>query len=264
MSLPFDLKRGGGWLIPVTILSVVLGMLLAAALKTQQNIRNSSIPSNRFSNLASAYLDEKNRNKQLERSLAEERAKIAGIEQSQGEGNSRVKLLQEELNKMKLSAGLVPVEGQGVEVVLQDFPGRIPRDTPAVLRDQYIIHDVDLRDTVNELYANGAEVISIGDGDTEQRLISSTAIRCVGGTIQINGVDMTSPFTIKAIGPSNAMQKGLTMIGGLVDNWRPIQGIAGKMISVKQQKNLYIAAYTGDVSRLFIWAKVAESKGGRD
>jgi len=260
---PLDPKRSG-WILQVTLLSLVLGMLLAAALKTQQSVRSSSgIPTTRFSGLAQALLDEKEKNKLLRDEITDLRAKIDKYEQARGKETTEAKLLTEELQWVKLLAGLISVEGKGVEVMLQDYPGAIPADTPAVFRDDYIIHDMDIRDIVNELFANGTEAISISDRDTEQRIIASTAIRCVGGSLQINHVDMASPFTITAIGPPNTLEAGLKMPNGILDNWRPIEGLASQMVKIKRKDHVVVPAYSGNTSSLFLYAGPLNSERKR-
>lgn len=244
------------WIIQVTILSIVLGALLAAALKTQQRVKTSTgIPTTRFSGLAQALLDEKDKNKLLRDQVTELLTKLDQYEQTQGTADTE--LLRQELRTSKLLAGLTPVEGEGIEVILQDYPA-VPANTPAVLKDQYIIHDLDIRDIINELLAGGAEAISIADDDTEQRVISLTGIRCVGGTALVNQVEMTSPFVIRAIGPSNGLERVLTMPNGLLDNWRPIEGLAERMVKIRKKDHIVIPPYSGNVGSLFIWAKPVE------
>lgn len=261
MGMRFDLKEKG-WIWQVTMLSVVLGVLLAAALKTQQSVRsNTGIPTTRFSGLAQALLDEKDRNKLLQKEITDLRTKVDRYEQAQGEDTTQAKLLSHELQKAKLLAGLVPVEGPGLEVTVQDYPGRIPADTPAILKEEYLVHDLDLRNLVNELLNGGAEAVSISDRDTEQRIIATTAIRCVGEPILINQVEMSSPFTIKAVGPANGMETGLKMANGLLDNWRPIEGLSRSMVKTRKRDHIVISAYSGNTSSLFIWAKPVEVEG---
>ncbi|HUV05194.1 MAG TPA: DUF881 domain-containing protein [Armatimonadota bacterium] len=257
---PLDPKRSG-WIWQVTILSLILGMLLAAALKTQWSVRRiSGIPTTRFSGLAQALLDEKDKNKLLRNEITDLRAKIDDYQQARGKKTTEVGLITEELQRVKLLAGLMPVEGKGVEVTLQDYLGRIPADTLAVLKDDYIVHDMDIRDIVNELFANGAEAISIRDLDTEQRIIASTAVRCVGGSIQINHVDMASPFVITAVGPPNTLESGLRMPNGILDNWRATKGLASQMVKVKRRDHVVVSAYSGSTSSLFLYAAPVDSE----
>jgi uncharacterized protein YlxW (UPF0749 family) len=58
---------------------------------------------------------------------------------------------------------------------------------------------------VNALWAGGAEAISV----MNQRLVNTSAIRCVGNTLLLNGQVYSPPFSVAAIGPEQAMRDAL-------------------------------------------------------
>jgi uncharacterized protein YlxW (UPF0749 family) len=257
MNLLLDLKRNG-WIWQITILSLVLGMLLAAALKTQRSIRSDSgIPTTRFTGLAKALLDEKDRNKLLETEIKELRAKVDESQQALVGGSTQSKVLGEELQQAKFLAGLIPARGSGVEVTLRDSNRKPPADVDVQIKQEYIIHDADLRNFVNELLANGAETIAIND----QRIIAKTAIRCVGAVIKVNDVPMAAPFKIIAIGPPDLLESALKMPGGIMDEFRFIQGISRGMVQIRKSDNLTVPAYSGSTS--FKYAIGAEPEARR-
>lgn len=261
MNRLLELKRNG-WIWQITLLSVVLGMLLAAALKTQQHIKfQSGIPTTRVSGLAQALLDEKENNKRLHTEIEDLRTKINKYEQSQGQGSTQTDLLRNELKSGKFLAGLSPAEGPGVEVTLQDSSKRPAPDAEPLLQQEYIIHDLDLRNFVNELLANGAEALSIKDKDSNQRIIANTSIRCVGGVIRVNGVAMAPPFTICAIGPPDVLYSALRMPQGIIEQFRAINGLSGRMVQVKKLDRMVIPAYSGSTQLLY--AVPVDSEGKR-
>ena len=100
-----------------------------------------------------------------------------------------------------------------------------------------LIHDTDLRALVNELNAAGAEAISING----QRIISSTAIRCVGPVIQVNGIKVAAPFSIKAIGNAKYLESALNIKGGLVDSFE----VYGIKIKISTEDSITISKYDG-------------------
>jgi uncharacterized protein YlxW (UPF0749 family) len=245
------------WIWVVSALCLVLGMLLAAALKTQQNIRtNSNIPTTRVSGLVQALLDEKEMNKNLHARITDLLAKNNAYEKMVSEGTGATGRIGKQSLQYKFQAGLMPAEGAGVEVTLRDSPRRPPADADQFLMQDYIVHDQDLRGVVNELAANGAEVMCIKDKDGDQRIIANTGIRCVGGTIQVNSVPMSPPFTIVAIGPPNTLESALMMARGLIEQLRPETGLAKSMFSVKKSDHLVIPAYSGSVK--YRYAQPAE------
>ena len=255
----FDYKQGN-WIWHIALLSVVLGMLLAAALKTQQSVRLASgIPTQRVSGLTQLLLDEREQKKLLQAKSADLQSKVDRYEAAMGEGGVQSKVLKEELQKAKFLAGLVAVQGTGVEVILRDSRKAMPANLDAVLRPEWIIHDADLRLFRDELFANGAEAVAISDNDSTQRIIANTSIRCEAGIIRVNRVPMSSPFTIAAVGPSSVMKSALEMPGGAIENFRFVEGLTPTMLRVKTVGDLTVPAYNGTTT--FIYARPAESEG---
>ncbi len=253
MISPLGLKKSS-WLWHVTLLSFVLGMLLAAALKTQQTIRfKSGIPTTRLPVLARAWADEKERTESLRKEITDLRAKLSQYEKALGEGGQQSGLLRDELRSAKFQAGLLEAKGEGVIVILRDSRKRPPPDADPQLVDDYNIHDYDIRDFVNELFASGAEAIAVND----QRIIANTSIRCVGPSIQINSTPMAPPFVITAIGPADDMESALKMPGGVVDQFRIDE--LSDMVKIQRKKDLVVPAYSG--STRYRFATPVEPKG---
>ena len=243
---PLGLKKSS-WIWHVTLLSMALGVLLAAALKTQQTIRTGAgIPSTRWTVLARSLADEKERNGVLESEIKDLRAKLNQYESALGGGGSQTGLLRTELRSAQVQAGLVAVKGEGVQVTLQDSRKKPPLDASPELMDDYNIHDYDIRDFVNELLASGAEAIAVND----QRIIANTSIRCVGPTIQINNAAMAPPFVITAIGPAEDMDAALKMRGGVLDMFRVMDDLSD-MVKIIKRKDLVVPAYSGSTRYRF-------------
>jgi uncharacterized protein YlxW (UPF0749 family) len=59
---------------------------------------------------------------------------------------------------------------------------------------------------VNALWAGGAEAMTIQD----QRVISTTGIKCVGNVVILHGVPYSPPYRISAIGPTDQMLTSVT------------------------------------------------------
>lgn len=127
---------------------------------------------------------------------------------SSSSNDALIAAMKSELDKANILAGLVDVRGEGVVITLKDST-----DTEISL-EAGLVHDTDITAIVTELKAAGAEAISING----QRVISTTAIRCVGPTIQVNSVKVASPFYIKAIGNSKYLESALNIKNGVVDS----------------------------------------------
>lgn len=140
--------------------------------------------------------------------------------------------------------GLTDLVGQGVEITLTDDPNAT-RETIGIFDDisNHILHDADLRAIVNELKNAGAEAISING----QRIVTSTAITCIGNVIKINNEKITSPFTIKAIGFSESLA-GIDRPGGYIE----ILKESGIVVNIKKLNNVEIPKYTGAISAKYL------------
>lgn len=147
--------------------------------------------------------------------------------------------MTEELNKAELLAGLTDVKGEGVVITIEDSD-EIASDLNI---EAGLVHDTDITAILTELKAAGVEAISVNG----QRIISTSAIRCVGPTIQVNSVKVASPFYIKAIGNADYLESALNIKGGIVDNLRGY----GIIINVERQNDIEIAKYDGTLKFKF-------------
>jgi uncharacterized protein YlxW (UPF0749 family) len=109
--------------------------------------------------------------------------------------------------RLALDAGLDPMRGPGLVVTLndaqRDAEGRFPRDASP---DDLVVHQQDIEAVLNALWSVGAEGIQMQD----QRIIGTSAPRCVGNTLLLNGRTYSPPYVITAIGDAAAMQAALS------------------------------------------------------
>ena len=138
------------------------------------------------------------------------------------------------LTEAQLLAGLTPVQGPGIIVTLNDSQKLAPH-IPAGFAPPNLIHDTDIAAVVNELKAAGAEAISVNG----QRLVATSAIRCVGPTIFINYTPQAPPFVIKAIGDSKALQTAMELPSSIT---KQIRTYDPAMLSVQTAETLMLPA----------------------
>ncbi len=136
-------------------------------------------------------------------------------------------------------AGLVAERGPGLFIVLDDSP-RTP--DPAIDANNYVIHQSDLQAVVNALWAGGAEAMSIAG----QRVIATSAVRCVGSTLLLNGQVYSPPFRIEAIGAGDPMRSALDRSYG-VSLIRQAVDALGLRFSVESSGELHIPAFDGTI-----------------
>ncbi len=190
----------------------------------------------RIEDLQKELIKEKDKNIDLNRQLIQANTSLETYRKNASENDEGSKAMADELKNAMLLAGLTDVEGEGVTVVLKDST----ESNTGASSNNYIIHDRDLRDIVNELVGSGAEAISING----ERISSKSAIRCVGPTITINNNYYAPPFTIKAIGDPNTLEAGLNIRDGVVDVMR-----AFKIdVTITKSNKLQIPKYKGTVT----------------
>ncbi|WP_030955969.1 DUF881 domain-containing protein, partial [Streptomyces sp. NRRL S-481] len=92
----------------------------------------------------------------------------------------------DKLTALEKRAGTQKLEGEGLTVTLNDAPpdatAKLP-GYPEPQPDYLVIHQQDLQAVVNALWQGGAKGIKVMD----QRLISTSAVRCVGNTLILQG-----------------------------------------------------------------------------
>lgn len=139
--------------------------------------------------------------------------------------------MKEELDKANILAGLVDVKGEGILITINDSTN----SSQDLAVEAGLVHDTDLSSIINELRSAGVEAMNING----QRIIVTTAIRCVGPTIQVNSVKIAAPFYIKAIGNSSYLESALKIKGGIVDSLRSY----GIQIKIEKQEDILIEKY---------------------
>ncbi len=107
-----------------------------------------------------------------------------------------------ELQRDAVAAGLVPVTGPGLRVVLTDGD---PAENAAADDGSALVLDIDLQVLVNGLWAAGAEAVAVNG----ERLTSTTSIRSAGAAVLVDSTALSSPYTVEAIGDAAGMQTAL-------------------------------------------------------
>lgn len=210
--------KQGQWAI--AFVCVILGLMLAVQFRTAQDIR-SSLPYQRIEDLAQRLSETEKERNALQKQLADIR-KDGGLTANQ------------EWERIKMGAGVISVEGPGVVVTIDDSKRSAkPGENPNL----FLIHDDDLLKVINELWAAGAEAISIN----EQRLITTSEIRCAGPTLSVNNTRYSPPYELKVIGDPTTLENALKMRGGVIETLQ----FWGIQISVKKQDLVIVPAYKG-------------------
>ncbi|AOW95193.1 hypothetical protein BFN03_17815 [Rhodococcus sp. WMMA185] len=109
-------------------------------------------------------------------------------------------------------AGLTPMTGPGVTVTLTDASrnadGKYPVDAAP---DDLVVHQRDVQSVLNAFWVGGAEAISMQD----QRIVNTSAPRCVGNTLLLHGRTYSPPYVMSAIGDPTRLAAALANEPGI-------------------------------------------------
>lgn len=108
------------------------------------------------------------------------------------------------IEQSQVTSGVIPVTGPGLTVRLTDAPADGPHHDE-VSPDDLVVHQQDLQAVINALWAGGAEAMALQD----QRVISTTAFKCVGNVLSLHGRVYSPPYVVRAIGDPERMRAAL-------------------------------------------------------
>jgi uncharacterized protein YlxW (UPF0749 family) len=228
--------RGLARSVPILLVGLALGLLLGASWQPQ--IATSSLASGRDESRIWLSIERLEAEQQeLKTTLAELRRQVADRQQAAAAHTDRLQALKAELDRQQLLAGLVPLQGPGVVVTLDDSTVQVP---PGADPNAYIIHEYDLRDIVNLLWIAGSEAVAVND----ERLVSSSSVYCAGSTVMVNNTRLSPPYLIRAIGNPRVQQEYLRNPSYL-ENLKEKERLYGLHFEVKAMANLTLPAYSG-------------------
>ncbi len=204
---------------------LLLGILLGVQFRVDRGV--PAVGPENVGDMAVLLLRAEQQNHQLAKELAALKAQILRRDQ----GVARYKDLVQQLDQARAEAGLTPVAGPGVEVVMSEPPGG-----PGS-QGIFAIHDTDVLSILNELRAAGAYALSING----QRVVATTEVREAGSIFSINNTPSAPPFTILALGNATTLRQALLLRGGVVDTLQAV----GIGIKIRTSKALSVPAYQG-------------------
>ncbi|MEU3981588.1 DUF881 domain-containing protein [Streptomyces sp. NPDC026672] len=192
--------------------------------------------------LSDLIQERSHKNKELDESNAGVRAEIEGLAE-RDDGSSGAQ--DRRLTGLEGSAGTRKLTGRAVTVTLNDAPpdatAKLP-GYPEPQPDYLVIHQQDLQAVVNALWQGGAQGIKVMD----QRLISTSAVRCVGNTLILQGRVYSPPYRITAVGDPDRLQKALAA-SPAIQNYMVYVNVYGLGWKVTEDGTATLPGYSGTV-----------------
>jgi len=232
------------WHTGVVLVFALAGGLFMTARDTANG--EGDIRPDRLAQLSDVIRAQNTHNQQLTNQVGTLRSDQDALTRGQS-ADSRVKAAQEQVDALAGPAALTPVTGAALTVTLNDAP---PNATPAAgatapQPDWLIIHQQDVQAVVNALWAGGATGIQLMD----QRLVNTSAVRCVGNTLLLQGRVYSPPYVITAVGDPTTMRSAL-MASPAVQTYLEYVNAYGLGWDVKSNNRVTLPGYSGplDVS----------------
>jgi len=230
-------RRGRSWPSTLAVGAVLTaaGVLFATSAGTAQgtDLRPQGTDLSGLVRHESAGLDDRNR------VVADLRTEIDVL--SSRVGDQTTELLKARAEELSGPAHLQAVPGSGLTVTLDDAP--VDRPLPQGFGpNDAVVHQQDVQAVVNSLWASGAEAMMLMD----QRVISTSAVRCVGTTLHLQGRVYSPPYVIRAIGDPEALQQGLDDAAE-VALYRSFVQAVGLVYEVKADDDLRMPGYEGSI-----------------
>lgn len=182
----------------------VIVMALAGLMMTTAaiNSRGHDLRPERDTDMATLVRSQASHNAALQKEAAGLRAQVEDLSKANQTPGVTSSVISS-ASALAPSVGLEAVSGKALRVTLDDAP--LSENPDGVDANMLVVHQQDIQMVVNTLWSGGAEAMTIQG----QRVISTTAVKCVGNTVVLHGVAYAPPYVIEAIGDLNAMQKAL-------------------------------------------------------
>ena len=233
-------RKGGRtrWTAGVPLIALAAGLLFTTSARTADG---TQLRDDRRPQLAQLIADKRTRLDDREKTAAKLRAEVDQDTARLAEVDEPVKQARERADALRAPAGFTALQGPGITVTLNDSSRRATDLGPnAPDNDDLVVHQGDVQAVVNALWAGGAEAMSIMD----VRVISTSAVRCVGNTLLLHGQVFSPPFKITAIGEPSAMHRALDSAEG-VQQFRDAVADFGLGYTETVERNVTVRAYDG-------------------
>ncbi|WP_406201245.1 DUF881 domain-containing protein [Kitasatospora sp. NBC_01560] len=178
-------------------------------------------------------------NQQSQAQLAELQTRSQALTEQQGGSPADAA----RLDALQQAAALEPLQGPGLTVTLNDAPPNATARVPGVPEpgvNDLVIHQQDIQAVVNALWRGGAEGVQVMD----QRLISTSAVRCVGNTLLLQGRVYSPPYVVRAVGRTDGLRSAVDADPTIRNYLQYVQAY-GLGWKVQESGDLNLPAYSG-------------------
>lgn len=216
----------------ISIMALILVCVMFMQFKVVNETDIAQIESMREDELEKAVADWKEKYQDAFEKLSDTNDKIKEYNEKMQSNAETEELVNNELTEAQKNFGLTDVTGEGIIITLTDT-------------EKMAYDSDDLLELINELRSAGAEAISIND---ERIVNTSDIVNITSSTIKVNSKNITSPYTIKAIGDNTYLKSALTIKNGYYD----IKQKNEYEIKIEEKANIKIDKYSKSLNLKYI------------
>jgi uncharacterized protein YlxW (UPF0749 family) len=202
----------------------LIGVLVAAlgfaiAVQVHANSRSDSLSNLRADDLIGILDNQNARSDRLRQQIDALNQRLNQLRDSGDRAAAAKQQAEQDAAALGVLLGTLPAVGPGVRVQITDPAGKLQAE--------------DLLDVVEELRGAGAEAIEFGG----VRVSTTTAFSEVDGKVAVDGVGLSAPYDVVAIGDPRTLDTALNIPGGVAANVRA----KGGELDVSESKSVTIS-----------------------
>ena len=232
-----------GWAAVVPLVAIGAGVLFATSGQTSQG---TDLRSSGRTDLVDVVRSQDRTVREREVTVQQLQQQVDSLIARAAPGNEEVARLRAQAAKLAPSVGTQAVTGPSLSVSLDDAKRTAASLPEPYTADDIVVHQQDVQGVVNALWAGGAEAMMLQD----QRVISTSAVRCVGNTLILQGRVYSPPYVIQAIGDTDGMRAALAN-SEQVKIYRDYADLLGLGYRVTGKEEASFPAYAGSLSLAF-------------
>jgi uncharacterized protein YlxW (UPF0749 family) len=229
------------WRSLVVLVAAGAGLLFAASAHTARGTDLRSAGRGRLTELIAA---EQRRAAGLDATAGRLRTEVDVATEAAAGRDARVADLTRGNAALGAAVGLTAVHGPGLRVELDDAPRLAPGETRPgnPTPDDLVVHEQDVLAVINAFWAGGADAVSV----MGERIVATSAVRCVGNTLLLHGAVYSPPFVVEAVGDPDRLSHALDESRG-VQLFRSFVAAYGLGYRADRVADLAMPAYDGAV-----------------
>ena len=233
-------KKPARWAVIVPLVAAAAGLLFATSAQTSHG---TDLRSSGRSDLVDVVRAQDHVVRERTVTVQQLQAEVDSLTERAAPGNNTVARLRAESSTLAPIVGTQAVTGPALSVTLNDSRRTVASLPKGSTADDIVVHQQDVQNVVNALWAGGAEAMMLQD----QRVISTSAVRCVGNTLILQGRVYSPPYVVQAIGNPAAMRAALDQ-NEQVQIYRQYVDYYGLGYDVKSNDKVTFPAYAGSLS----------------